>query len=371
MSGDPLGIIGSIAAVGVDWNKDNARILRFALQSVARELLPQEAVSKCLRHIVPKREFVEIRLSQNRKAHYANLIQCKSIWHCAVCSQRISDHRTKEIKKALEVAHERGLTVALGTFTLRHHRKQPLALLLFELKEAKRKFKSGWAYQQLKNDYGLVGVISSTEVTHGNAGWHPHQHDLFLFSQGELSIMESVIRDLWLAALTKLDTSAIREIGFKLTRNTEEIGNYVTKLSTQFNRTWGFAEEIGKANIKRTRGQSGNTPNDLLMKIMLHDDKQARRLWLEFASTLKGRNHIVWSRGLKALLGLGKDKTDGEIIDEVYEYDVFATLTRKQWAKVLRNERFGECRTDLLKAAEVGEEEFYLALLQWGLTDQD
>ena len=81
-------------------------------------------------------------------------------------------------------------------------------------------------------------------------------------------------------------------------RSGDEAGRYMAK--------WGAAEEITLSRHKQGRGRTGRTPAQLLAASCDEGDKAAGHLWAEYAQVFHGRRQLVWSRGLKALAGVGE-----------------------------------------------------------------
>jgi hypothetical protein len=104
-----------------------------------------------------------------------------------------------------------------------------------------------------------------------------------------------------------------------------------------------------KAHSKRGRGER-YTPFDLLRWVTDTGESRPVALFREFAGVFKGRRQLIWSPGLKALVGL-VDKSDEELAEEVKEDAVvLALLTPAQWFAV----RFYEQRGELLEVARAG-----------------
>ena len=117
------------------------RVMRYILQSAARELLPGERVAKCLRVMVPARVIpdmgvtwhqtsggagrVQVLYSKKRaRAFYGNLAQCASVWHDPVCASKITERRRVEMAKALEWS---SFYQVMVTRTFQHTREDKLA----------------------------------------------------------------------------------------------------------------------------------------------------------------------------------------------------------------------------------------------------
>ena len=109
-------------------NEQSYLVARFALQSAAVELMPEERVSKCLRYMQPTAKTVEIRKREKKHtAFFKGLIVCASVWMCPVCAARISEKRRKELTYA--VNNWNGFT-ALITYTASHNKHTRLAPFL-------------------------------------------------------------------------------------------------------------------------------------------------------------------------------------------------------------------------------------------------
>ena len=111
------------------------RLERFELQSIAAEILePHKTrdrsgnlqpprVCKCLR--VPRSKFVEVwKSAKNNLSYYGGLVICGSVWDCLPCAQKISEHRSVEIKQAVESWEAQGGSVTMLTLTFPHYENQ-------------------------------------------------------------------------------------------------------------------------------------------------------------------------------------------------------------------------------------------------------
>ena len=115
---------------------------------------------------------------------------------------------------------------------------------------------------------------------------------------------------------------------------------------------WGLDCELTKSHVKRGNG-AGRTAWDLL-RASVDGDVDAGRLFQEHARAFKGRRQLVSSKGLRALLDLGIEKTDQELAVESTETaKEVATVSQWNWQRVLRY----KARADLLIVAELHGEE--------------
>ncbi|MFJ1306709.1 rolling circle replication protein, Rep63 protein, partial [Acinetobacter baumannii] len=102
------------------------------LQDQSAKLLPKERVCNCLKKRIDKTKQREVKYNENRKkAHYANVQRCGSIWSCPVCAKQITEKRREELKKGLETWKNvhRG-SVMLLTLTFSHSQSESLKSLL-------------------------------------------------------------------------------------------------------------------------------------------------------------------------------------------------------------------------------------------------
>lgn len=359
----------SIANIASKTDYIPPKILRFMLQSAARELLPDERVAECLRTIVPTAQRVEIHKDkQGKGAHYRNLLVCARIWHCPVCASKISEKRRKELSRA---TLSWGGGLALVTYTASHHSGISLAKILQSVLDAHRDFKSGRFFEEFSGYFGWTGSVKSLEITHGKNGWHPHVHELVFLtnkpSEELTEMFEAQTASRWRHCLKKLGGFASTERGVTVKNSNADVSDYVSKFGdTKVKTDWTFAHELTKQTVKRGK-IDGKTPTQLLYDYML-GDVGAGKLWQEYAYTVKGKHQLVWSRGMRDLLKLSEEQTDAEIADEVpQDTEILASLTRGQWYDVLSHDAVGA----ILQAAETKEKTEFVAwlattLLFWG-----
>lgn len=327
------------------------RLERFELQNAARRLLPNERVAGCLRVLGFGRSIVEVWHSQqSQRAHYKGLAVCGSVWTCPICAAKITERRRQELVAALEASKYH---TTLVTVTLQHEQRDELKSVLSMLRESWRKTRAGKGWQSLTSQYGFVGSITGLESTHGFFGWHPHLHVLF-FSRREL--LEREREELRGAVSTRYGRYVGQAGGYASSiygvqvSDKDAAGEYVAK--------WGEADELTKAAVKKAKN-GGRNPFDLLRDYN-HGDKQAGALFVEYAQALKGRQQLVWSPGLRALLGLGCEKDDEELAQEqVSKSDTLLALIDNQgWGLILKK----RLRGILLEIASSGDAE---ALSGW------
>ena len=341
------------------------RARRFALQGVARQLLPGERVRWCLRAVRPGEPGVGVLQSvAHGGAHYGGLRACGSVWHCPVCAAKIAARRRGELEGAIAAHRAAGGAVFLLTYTVAHGRGENLEELLGAFLAALRSTLGSRAYRRLRAAYRVVGAVRGLEVTWGAAhGYHPHGHVLLFLAPpadgpwtearaaraaGELW---AALYPVWAGAAGRwgLAMSAARGLDVRHTRGA--VGDYVAKFGRDpGGEPWGPGCELAKAHVKRGR-EGRYTPWDLLRVVEETGESWARDRFREYAAAFKGRHQLEWSKGLRARLGLGREASDTELAERAEEPAVcVGVLTLEEWRLVL----WGEARAAVLAAAEAG-----------------
>jgi hypothetical protein len=285
---------------------------------------------------------------EGTRAYYSGLMVCGMIWVCSVCAARITEERRQELTRALEAT---GFTPYLVTYTVRHGKKDRLLDMTNAMLAAFRRMKSGKAWQYLIDEYSWVGSIKSLEVTHGDNGWHPHQHELVLLdetlSKSAQNGLLSNLRLKWDAALSANKLTASWAHGVDLRATSEDIQDYVAKFGHQPIKTgWNLEHELTKQPVKRAK-LGGRSPSQLLADYG-NGDIKAARLWQEYAHAFKGKKQLVWSKGLRGILGLEAEVEDIDISMALPDgTELLARLTAEEWKAV----RKADLRGELLDAA--------------------
>lgn len=333
---------------------DSKRVDRFIYQSAARELLPGHRVEECLRSVVPGVGVVNVHYSnQFKRAHFSNLVQCANVWVCPVCAAKITERRRVELSESLDRSPWAGVMV---TLTFQHNRSDRLVDLRRDLILARRRLKSGHWWKSFSRRHGIVGTITSTEVTWGKSnGWHVHNHDLYLVeSVPDVVALKAELSSKFIEIMSSLGRYVSSEIGVHVRATDKGAADYVSK--------WGAAFEMTKSMAKSGRAEGVDlhyTPFQLL-ELYTNGEKWAGAIFQEYAAAMKGVNQIRWSRGLRRLLSLGEPAADAELVDRPEVDDILlASLTLFQWRLVLKRDLRGE----LLEAAAAGDRDRLLAWL--------
>lgn len=348
--------------LGINTKFASGRVKRFALQSIARELMPKERVGFCLRGLKqnpeePARARV-IYSPKAKKAHYGGLMVCGSVWMCPVCASKVTERRRLELAGAVSLWEG---SVFMATFTLQHSREDKLEELRDYLKSAYRAIKSGRWWVDFEKRYGVVGSIAGTEITVSLAnGWHPHLHVLFFSrvknTELDREAVESDLLGRFKAVLAKKGryVSAIYGVRVDQALDAQSDGDQALK---SYASKWGLEDELTKSPVKSARSENGvehYSPFQLL-ELYLSGQKWAGAWFRDYATAMKGSKQLVWSKGLRAVLGLQTEKSDQELAEDLVEIgdQLLASLTWAQWKRVLAS----DARAELLEVADAGDQD--------------
>ena len=315
--GARAGALGTNAKLRATFENPMARrVERFALQSVARDILPDSRTAKCLRIRAHDKD-VQVWKSKNHKtASYGGLQTCGSVWTCPVCGAKVVERRRGEIQQAMAMHRACGGEVHLLTLTVPHTRFDVLETLLERQGKALQGFLRDRKVKEVFKEMGYIGQIRGYETTHGrkgtNNGWHPHFHFLqFVMVKGDAAQLMDWRTRLYLRWDVYCQKAGLGSPSFQHgldLRDGSFANNYVAK--------WGLEDEMTKGHIKKGKA-GGETPFDLLRAVLSDkNDKQAAALFAEFAKAFKGKRQLSWSNGLKAKFNL-VEKDDEELAAEL------------------------------------------------------
>lgn len=357
----------------LDSDSEQARFNRYRLQNVSRSVLGdtetprggQFRVLKCVR--VRLADDVRVLMSdEHKRAHYANLMICGSVWTCPICAAKISERRKKEIEAAANVHTESGGQLLMVTLTFSHGRLDKVADLLGDtevrtgLRGALKRWRNSRTYKRVIEEMGLIGLVRNLEVTWGSQnGWHPHLHELWLvdkdLSASKLARLKAELFDSWLSACRQSGLpSPNRQRGVHIVK-AKSPAEYLQKWGRE--ERWGVSSELAKSHIKTSSNPKGFTPFDLLRAIdecSPQSDFYAS-IFRDYAKAFFGARQCYWTPGLKAAFGI--DDLSDEALAERQDDDAFevCTITAEQWKTVLE-QRF-DVRATILRLAETGGSE--------------
>lgn len=289
-------------------------------------------------------------------AHFSGVQHCGSVWACPVCAPIIRRERAEEITEGARRHIATGGGIAMVTFTIRHSRVDGLRDSMRVLADAYSDMSRSRAFRDWKDERGMVGYITATEITYGMNGWHPHRHVLMLFdrpvSHEQEMALQGELFAMWSHAVERAGGETVSREAFDVravTRGEEQVASYVTKTIKGVD---GIGAEVSLADVKAGRAAGSINPFQLLDV----ETAEAERLWNEYADATKGRSAIRWSRGLRDALGMGRERTDEEIVDELERVgEVRVLISPSLFNRVARDYRTA---CEVLEAAERGDAGF-------------
>ncbi len=372
-------------------SKWKRRKVSFDSREFASRLLPNFRMGICGKfHLVD--ENPKVRINHDcHSASFTNVLHCDSVWACPVCSQRILAFRNLEIQKACEIWSRRDKYIAktkegfeylkkrplkhrkMITLTHRHSDKDDLSDTLEKMSKATSRLCGD---RIMKKFFAVIGCadedgsnkrfVRSLEITHGQNGWHPHNH-IGLFSKLTKDEMNKVKIPVVYEkkdgmAVIRWATDTRIERVKKRVKKLKEVGRELTIFDKVFKYTpleflqhyWKFlAVEcgLGEPNLKngvrfddfnetdgsyltksgnigleltgenRKKGKNGSrTPWQILADGM-EGCELSQALFIEYANATRGKRKIVWSNSFKELIIREIEKTENEKAKELFGLD--------------------------------------------------
>ncbi len=277
------------------------------------------------------------------RVFFGGLMRCASVWVCPVCAAKITERRREELAKANLTWVNRGGRIYLLTLTAPHHLGDDLAKLLQAFRDARRVMMNRKGWRRFKDAAAVVGTVCALEVTHGKNGWHVHTHELVYCDAEGKEPAAADLLPLWQSGCAAADLDTPNEHGVNV-ENGARAAQYVSKFGAVDSDEdgWNVAHEMTKAHVKKGK-TGGRSPWDLLRAVAYTDDADAAKLFREYAICFRGRRQLVWSRGLRDLLGIGPAASDEELANEERDdAETVYTFDDQEWADIVRRELQGE-----------------------------
>ena len=185
----------------------------------------------------------------------------------------------------------------------------------------------------------MIKFVTSTLDIRGHPyvpyGWHIHSHEIVFLKPGQSESAARWNQELlpsWQDACVTAGLGEPNAHGLQI-QNAESASGYLS--------TWSVDLELTKAFSKKGRLGS-RTPWNLARDFQETGDCRSAELFREFAAVFKGKKQLVWNWNLRADLGMGKQKTDQEIAEEVdLKGTLVCSLSPVQWKLVLAHKARG------------------------------
>lgn len=291
------------------------RALKESGQDTSSHKLPR--TFWCGHRIRDSRMPVEVKLTEHGTAHYSKVQFCGSVWECPVCSSIIRGQRSLEVAEAVRRHQKSGGGLYLVSVTLRHYLPDDLNANLTVLTKAWRSTVSGKQWTQAKKRLGVIGFVRALEVTYSDEnGWHPHFH-LLLFTETKATEqgaanLNNFLLPRWQRFVTKHGGRLPNAHGIDVLPVSDDgkaAALYVAKLAEGS----GVSLELTRSDLKESGEAQSLTPFELLDL----DTPKHKALWQSYVRATKGKRAILFSRGLRNMLGMTLEKTDEEILAEM------------------------------------------------------
>lgn len=339
-----------------------------ALTQVLWQISSLDRVRRCRRYRARGYEAVQVRARwPERRAHFAGLQTCGSVWACPLCSAKVLAGRADELVQVLDAWTERGGRVVMVALTMRHHQGQQLAELWGGLSEAWRGATGSRAARRALAD--VAGWVRRTESTVGANGWHLHVHALLFVpgdtTDGEAQALGETMFAGWRRRLVSLGFGApVAEDGgldvrlLDLSTAVGAVADYVAKgnyRETPRSPVGAALELAGPA--KRGRRENRATMQ-LLGDLARHGLADDAELWHEWEQASRGRRAIEWSRnGFRAeMLAGAEERSDEELAAETdHGGELVCELAPAQWRAITRERRLPALLLELVEESRTIE----------------
>lgn len=308
---------------------------------------------KCQREIYST-EGVDVKKTVAQgNAFFEGVVQCASAWTCPICNPKIMERRRQDIKEVLSHTYKEGLgkKAVMVTLTFSHSRFQSLEHLIKAQAKAFTYLRSHRQYRKMKENIGMVGFVRALELTiKERNGWHPHTHELWIVDENtNVKGLKKTILPIWKKACER--EGLIGKIQKKIRafeersidiRDKVHSSDYLAKIKgLEF--AWGADNELAKATVKG-KGDGLHAFDLLNDSNPEFDEHTSKKLFHEYAMTMKGKHILFFSQGLKDWAGI-TDKTDKEVVEEKGEDSIhIVRLTKEQWSWIVIKQMQAELR---------------------------
>ena len=303
------------------------RRARFALRDILAQIATNPRNRGCGRYPLADGR-VQVRRNPTEAggwcAHFAKVQLCGSIWTCPVCGPRIRQARAVDVDLAASwfLTHRGPATVYLLTLTLPHDFGEELETVLRATRRAFSELVAGRAWQSDKATFGLDHYVRAHDVTVGANGWHPHLHILLFGNRSleaaELAQLRARIFERWVRSIAKLGRDLptwAHGVQLEAARSREDVARYVCQVITGApDRPASVAMEMTRGDLKRARHLGQRTPWQVLEDYGRDRNPRDLSLWRQWETATAGVHSIRWSKGLRALVGLGVELTDEQLV---------------------------------------------------------
>lgn len=174
-------------------------------------------------------------------------------------------------------------------------------MLVDVIRASWRSMSQGEAAQKIKARFDIAGQIRSTEITHGDAGAHPHLHVLFAIdrptlTEDELEEFRAVYMARWAAQVHKRlgrNLHAVHGVDARMVTDAEGVGDYLNKIHFEMVRS---DLKTGR-RLDETKGGS-RTPWQVAIDGATTGDARDIAWWRDYCIATKGLRVMGVSKAL-------------------------------------------------------------------------
>lgn len=326
---------------------ENARFDRWEARGFLWKESHLDRVRGCGRYSIQPDGSVQVR-DNGAAAGFAGLASCGSIHACPVCNSKINAVRRLELGVMIAAAESKGMGMAFGAKTIRHHAAQPLAALWPEQSKVWNAVTVDKTVRRLRQEMAFAGYARAAEVTIGLNGWHPHIHPFYFFSgpvtPQQLEDLHAAEISAWInkAERLGLDAPLSKAQNLHLVTGSDaadQLSEYFTKAGQQIGDS--VAWEMTSTQTKTGRRWAKTVSPWVILAGARAGDADALDLWHEYEKASKGKRVLTYSRGLRRRFGLDVEASDEDIADAEIGTKDDTLFEIADWEPVRRCPRLG------------------------------
>lgn len=225
--------------------------------------------------------------------HFRGLKTCRTK-ACAVCFQRRKARHNAEASAVIDAWQKaRGTDPLFNTLTVKHAWSDSLATTGRGIRECFRLLQQDRRWRKTRARFGIE-YVCTMEITHGQAGFHPHLHVCFLPRVGvgrrELSRMARRLFKAWRRIVIREigEAYAPDRKGFDL-RRAKNPGEYMTKLGL----------ELTDPTLAKEGRHGGRSMMQVLGELTIEGADRDRLIFAEYERETRKQRDLTYSGGLR------------------------------------------------------------------------
>lgn len=325
-------------------NQNDQTRYSYMLHDAARDLLSSNyAVSimgkshpirNCLRKVAHGKENAAIQVNPTtQRAKLTNVHVCKNPHACPICAPRVNAGHARDIQGIVNHLAASHIPILI-TLTTHHTKKTTLAEIGGKFTAATKALKGSRAFKKLCKKYGIEHTIRTIETPYGQNGFHPHEHIIAFALRETLrglpngeNQFKNELYELWRAQLEKQNLWCSKEHGVDVSTSVSNLHNYLTKLGNVTGRAGDerLVQEVARSDKKQGRNNS-RSPFELLHDYAFNADRQAGKLFVEYAAFMLGHKRIWYSNSLKEIRAKVAEQAAIEPAEQTAEQSPYGTF---------------------------------------------